>query len=91
MTLFHPENRNKSEAHAKLYALTELAYTAVDFTAALLFVIGSFLFFNDATTYAGTWLFVVGSVLFGARPAIRLYRELRYLKMGDWEDIAKSK
>ena len=34
---------------------------ANDILVALWFLVGSFLFFSDATTYAGTWLFVVGS------------------------------
>ena len=90
MKLFHPDNRHRSQAHARLYAYCELAYTVVDVSAAVLFVIGSALFFSEATTEVATWLFLIGSVLFGLRPSIRLYRELRYLKMGDFDDITKT-
>lgn len=85
--LFDPNAHKKSAAHSKIYAWTEILRTLVDFLAALLFLIGSFLFFDESTTYVGTWLFVVGSVLFGLRPTIKLYRELRYLQLGDYEDI----
>lgn len=40
------------------------------------FIIGSFFFFSDALTYAGTWLFVLGSVEMLIRPTIRLVRRL---------------
>lgn len=90
MKLFHPDNRHRSQAHSRLYAYCELAYTVVDVSAAVLFVIGSALFFSEATTEVATWLFLIGSILFGLRPSIRLYRELRYLKMGDFDDITKT-
>lgn len=87
MKLFHPENRTRSEEHKRIYALHELAYTINDVGAAALFVVGSILFFNEATTYAGTWLFLIGSVMFGLRPMIKLVREIRYLRMGDYDDL----
>lgn len=90
MKLFNPDNHTRSEDHKRLYALCELAYTVVDFSAAALFVIGSFLFFSESTTYFGTWLFVVGSVLFGLRPTIKLYREIGYLRLGDYDDVTKG-
>lgn len=40
------------------------------------FLVGSFLFFGASTTYAGTWLFVVGSVEMLIRPLIRLARRV---------------
>ena len=88
MALFDPQNHLKSDQHMRLYALCEIAYTIVDFGAAVLFVIGSVLFFSEATTYVATWLFVVGSLLFGLRPTIKLYREIAYLRLGDYKDIA---
>ncbi|MEM8979032.1 MAG: YrhK family protein [Pseudomonadota bacterium] len=90
MTLFHPDNPTRSAEHARLYALYEVAYTANDFGAAALFVIGSVLFFSEATVTLGTWLFLIGSVMFGLRPAIKLFRELHYLRIGDYEDITKG-
>lgn len=40
------------------------------------FVVGSLFFFSDALTYAGTWLFVLGSVEMLIRPLIRLTRRV---------------
>lgn len=40
------------------------------------FVIGSFFFFSETLTYAGTWLFVVGSIELLIRPTIRLARRV---------------
>lgn len=90
MKLFNPDNHTKSEQHKRIYALCEMAYTAVDFSAAALFVIGSILFFNERTTYVATWLFVIGSILFGLRPTIKLYREVGYLRLGDYDGITKG-
>ena len=48
----------------------EIAFTIVDFLAASLFVIGSILFFNEPTVYAGTWLFLIGVYfLVSSRPS----------------------
>ncbi|MEP2474653.1 YrhK family protein [Roseobacter sp.] len=81
MKLFHPDNCKRSDAHKRIFASCELAYTAVDFAAALMFVVGSILFFKESTTYVATWLFLIGSIFFGLRPTIKLYRELAYLKL----------
>ena len=89
MKLYHPDNRHRSETHKRIYAMTELAYTLNDVGAAALFVVGSILFFSPSTTYAGTWLVLVGSIMFGVRPLIKLSREIRYLRLGDYDDAAK--
>ena len=44
MRLFHPGNPARSDRHAKVWAVTELMRTLVDFSAALMFVIGSIFF-----------------------------------------------
>ena len=49
---------------------------ANDVLTALMFVVGSLLFFKESTTYAATWLFTIGSVLFLIRPLIRLTRRV---------------
>ena len=90
MNFFDPDNHTKSAEHKQIYAMCEIAYTVVDFSAAALFVIGSILFFQESTTYIATWLFLVGSVLFGLRPTIKLYREIGYLRLGNHDDIAKG-
>ncbi|WP_435138583.1 YrhK family protein [Pseudopelagicola sp. nBUS_19] len=88
--LFNPENHTRSKQHKKIFAYCELTYTIVDFSAASLFVVGSILFFNDATVDAGTWMFLIGSIFFGLRPSIKLVRELAYLRIKDYNDVAKN-
>lgn len=88
MQIFHPDNRNASEEHARLWAAYEIAYTAVDFSAAAMFVVGSVFFFWSSTTFAGTWLFLIGSVFFGLKPSIRLLREIRMVSLGKDQKVA---
>lgn len=88
MKLFDPDNYTGSERHKRIYARSEIAYTLVDFTAAALFLVGSALFFSESTTYAATWMFVVGSVLFGLRPTIKLIREIAYLRSHELDEVA---
>lgn len=88
MKLFHPENRALSDRHADVWAAYEVAHTLIDFTAAGLFVIGSALFFFPSTTYAATWLFLIGSIFFGLKPTVRLLREIRLLSLGRVQDVA---
>ncbi|GAA4380135.1 YrhK family protein [Paeniglutamicibacter cryotolerans] len=40
------------------------------------FLIGSFMFFSPTLSYAGTWLFVIGSIEMLIRPAIRFIRRV---------------
>ncbi len=89
MEMFRPENRSKSAEHQRIYALFEVWYTAVDFTAAFSFIIGSVLFFWKSTQVPATWLFVIGSICFALKPTIRLMRELKYLRMGDYSDLVQ--
>lgn len=47
-----------------------------DILIAAWFLVGSFFFFSDSLIYAGTWLFVLGSVEMLIRPLIRLARRV---------------
>lgn len=91
MQLFHPEARTRSHEHRRIYALYEVWYTVVDFTAAFAFLAGSVLFFWESTQFGATWFFVVGSICFALKPTIRLARELRYLEMGEIDELAKRR
>ena len=53
----------------------------------MLFLVGSVLFFSADTTFAATWLFVIGSLFFGLKPTIRLARELHFLRIGAYEKM----
>lgn len=47
-----------------------------DILVGLWFLVGSFLFFSETLSYAGTWCFVIGSVEMLIRPLIRLTRRV---------------
>ncbi|HET8603796.1 MAG TPA: YrhK family protein [Marmoricola sp.] len=55
---------------------------ANDVLIALWFLVGSILFFWEATTTAATWCFLLGSIEFLARPAIRLVRRVHLQRIG---------
>ncbi|WP_417807265.1 YrhK family protein [Thioclava sp.] len=88
--LFSTPAHEQTPAQRRFYALTEIAYTCVDFGAAICFVVGSVLFFYASLSVPATWLFLIGSLLFAAKPSIRLWREIQLLRMGDYDDIAKK-
>lgn len=69
--------RSASPEHAETVRKYELVRTIVEFLAAVTFVLGSIFFFYDTLVYAGTWLFLIGSILFAVRPTVRLLLELR--------------
>ncbi len=61
---------------------------ANDFLAGLLFLVGSILFFWKTTQIPATWCFTLGSVLFVARPTIRLVRRIHLGYAGGGEGEA---
>jgi len=89
MAFFSPSTRTSTPEHERVFALFEIWYTAVDLAAALLFVVGSVLFFWDETKFTATWMFVIGSICFALKPTIRLLREVKFLRMGKIERLAK--
>ena len=52
-----------------------------DILIALWFIVGSVLFFSDATTIAGTWCFLAGSIELLIRPLIRLSRRVHLTRI----------
>lgn len=89
MTLFDHRNREKTDETHRVYAAYELAHTLADFGAAFCFIIGSVFFFYESLMRAGTWLFLIGSILFAAKPTLRLAREIKLLRMGRIDDLAR--
>ncbi|EDZ47340.1 conserved hypothetical protein [Rhodobacterales bacterium Y4I] len=87
--LFDQDHRGGSAAKRRKYAVYEIVYTIIDFSAALCFIIGSVFFFDESLKTAGTWLFLTGSILFAAKPTLRLVRDLRLAAMGDDADLAQ--
>ncbi|MDX2357812.1 YrhK family protein [Dietzia sp. PP-33] len=53
-----------------------------DVLIALFFLVGSIFFFSEDTQTIGTWLFLLGSLEFLARPAIRLARRIHLRRLG---------
>ena len=86
--LFERDHRRTGAEARRIHAIYEILYTVVDFTAAGLFVIGSFMFLSPAWTETGTWLFIVGSFCFAAKPSIRLVRELQLAARGETRTLA---
>ncbi|WP_067968076.1 YrhK family protein [Nocardiopsis trehalosi] len=60
----------------------EVASIANDILVAAWFIGGSILFFFPATTTAGTWMFLAGSVELLIRPVIRLARHVHLRRLG---------
>lgn len=77
MATFDQSNRTRSHEHRQTTRRYEIFRTLVEFLAAVCFIIGSMLFFYDNLQTEATWLFLIGSILFAARPTIRLALELR--------------
>lgn len=61
----------------------ETASIVNDVLIAVSFIVGSALFFSETTHTAATVLFLIGSVQFLARPAIRLARRVHLRRLGD--------
>lgn len=90
MRLFDARNNIKSAKNRRIYTIYQLIYTLVDFGAAMLFLIGSVLFFYQSLQDPAIWCFVAGSVLFATKPTLRLVREVHYLVAGDASENADS-
>lgn len=88
MTIFAPDARNRSRRTQALYAAYELAFTLVQFSAGMLFLIGSWLFFYQSLQDPAIWCFVVGSAFFVIGPTLKLVRELHYAVIGDLADLS---
>jgi hypothetical protein len=89
MHLFRHENRQRTAGTRRLYAQYEIAYTIVDFCAAISFLAGSVLFFWNRFELEAIWLFVIGSLCFTLKPTIRLAREIHLYRRGRLEPLAE--
>ncbi len=87
MSFFNPANKNRSDKHRAVFAAYEIGYTAVDFLAAVLFVVGSAMFFDSSLENPAIWCFLVGSIFFAMKPTIRIVREFHLLALGDYDDL----
>ena len=88
MRLFYRENQEQNADTRRIYALYEIAHTAVDFAAAICFTIGSVLFFWASLETAAIWFFVIGSIFFLIKPTLKLSREIHLWRIGLIDDLA---
>lgn len=72
---FDPRRAGATARHAEVYGRYQVIYTAVEFLAAVAFVVGSVFFFSESMTLAADWLFLGGSILFAVRPTVSVLRE----------------
>jgi hypothetical protein len=89
MKFFDPNNQTLSSRHRNIYAVYQVAHTAVDFTAAVLFLVGSVMFLYPSVEIPATWCFIIGSAFFMMKPTIRIVRELHFLAIGDITDLER--
>ncbi len=90
MALFDPRSKHASKRNKEIHAAYEIADTFVSFAAALLFLIGSWMFFYRDLQNPAIWCFVIGSIFFIIKPALKLLREIQYALTGDLDDLAGS-
>lgn len=81
MRLLDPSLHDLTPRHLEVYWRYQIVRTAVDFGAALCFVIGSAFFFFTATAIAADWLFLVGSILFAVKPTIDVTRSAHLVRL----------
>ncbi|MCQ3816694.1 YrhK family protein [Staphylococcus xylosus] len=65
----------------KIDAFYKLLCQINDIMLALCFIVGSFLFFSETTTFYGTVLFVIGSFELLIRPIITITRDIHIHKI----------
>ncbi len=74
MKLLDPALNDLSPRHLEIYWRYQVVRTAVDFGAAVCFVVGSAFFFFVSLSTEADWLFLVGSILFAVKPTIDVIR-----------------
>jgi hypothetical protein len=63
---------------------------ANDVLIAVWFVLGSIFFFWESTATLATWMFLIGSIQFLLRPAIRLARLVHIRRVGSGLDASQD-
>ncbi len=81
MRLLDPALNDLSPRHLEIYWRYQAVRTAVDFGAALCFVLGSAFFLFASLTRAADWLFLAGSILFAVKPTIDMIRSLHLRRL----------
>ena len=81
MKLLDPALRDFSPRHLEIYWRYQVVRTAVDFGAAMCFIIGSAFFFFASLTMAADWFFLSGSILFAVKPTIDMIRSVHLRRL----------
>ncbi|QQK81239.1 YrhK family protein [Salicibibacter cibi] len=68
-------------AQQRITAFYKFLYQINDLLLGLVFLTGSFLFFNDDTMFAGTVLFVIGSLQMLIRPIVSIVHDIHIKKV----------
>ena len=81
MRLLDPALKDLSPRHLELWWRYQVVRTAVDFGAAMCFVLGSAFFFFSSLTTDADWLFLSGSILFAVKPTIDMIGSLHLRRL----------
>jgi hypothetical protein len=81
MKLLDPVLNDLTPRHVEIFWRYQVVRTAVDFGAAICFVVGSAFFFFASMTTPADWLFLLGSILFGIKPTIDMVRSLHLRRL----------
>lgn len=71
----------RTDRHGEVYGGYQKLYDAVDALAAIAFIVGSALFFSEATQTTATWLFLIGSIFFAVRPLVHVARDFHLARL----------
>ena len=81
MKILDPVLNDLTPRHVEVFWRYQIVRTAVDFGAAICFVVGSAFFFFASMTTPADWLFLFGSVLFAIKPTIDMVRSLHLRRL----------
>lgn len=80
--MFSPDSGLLSSRHKKIHKIYTILGIINDFAAGLAFVVGSYFDFYPKFSTDGSWLFLIGSILFCMRPSIVILREIHLACIG---------
>ena len=81
MKLLDPVLNDLTPRHLEIFWRYQVVRTAVDFGAAICFVVGSTFFFFASMTTPADWLFLLGSIFFAIKPTIDMIRSLHLRRL----------
>ncbi|WP_066187960.1 MULTISPECIES: YrhK family protein [Gracilibacillus] len=82
---------NLRNVQLRITSFYKFLYQINDLILGIIFLIGSFLFFSESTTFYGTILFVIGSVQMLIRPVISIVHDIHISKVKQQMDNDRKK